>query len=988
VLLMSHAGTNQGITNITLTLDDAASLSLPFAAIITNGTYKPTQYGAAPAFSSPAPAAPYGTNLSTFYGLNPAGTWSLYAYDDANNRTGSVTQGWTLVITTTNAVCCTGPYTVADLVLSSVVAPPVVNVGGNLTWTLVVTNAGPSTANGVTVTNPLAAGEAFVGATTTQGTATNSNGVVAFAVGSLPSGASATLTITVTALAGGILTNSAVVAASTADPNLNNNAASAAASVNTFPVISPIVDQATNEDSTIGPIPFTIGDAETPAGALTVSGASSNTNLVPDTNIVFGGGNSNRTVIITPLPLHYGATVITVTVSDGLAATSQPFMLTVNRVNHAPMLAPIPNYTLDEQTTLTFTNLASDVDTPPDVLTFSLTNGPAGASVKPTNGVFTWAPAEDQGPSTNVLTVTVTDNGSPNLSASQTFTVVVNEVNRAPVLPLQTDRTITGLGLLVVTNVATDPDIPTNTLTYTLVAAPTNALIDTNGVITWSPAAAQVPGTNVFETVVTDFNPWAVNAQQLSATNSFMVVVDAIHNGPVLPPQDDRTVDELTLLVVTNGASDGDIPAFPLTYQLVDPPAGASIDTNGIITWMPSEEQGPGTNVLETVVSDEGEPPLSATNSFTVVVNEVNSAPVLPLQTNWTIAGLATLVVTNTASDADIPANTLTYTLVAAPTNAVIDTNGVITWSPVAAQVPGTNVFETVVTDFNPWAVNAQQLSATNSFMVVVDAIHNGPVLPPQADQTVNELTLLVVTNRASDGDIPALPLTYQLVDPPAGASIDTNGIITWTPGDEQAPGTNLIETVVSDEGEPPLSATNRFIVVVADISPTPPTLPPIGDQTILAGELLAVSNSITSQAEGNEVLGFSLAMDAPAGASVNPTSGAFSWTPDAGQGPSTNLITILVTDTEVPGWIGRQTFTVLVLVRPAFESIQRSNDVVSITWHAIPGQVYRVQYQSEAADGNWSNLGPDVTADGPTQVTTDPASAATHRFYRVQLLP
>jgi hypothetical protein len=57
-----------------------------------------------------------------------------------------------------------------------------------------------------------------------------------------------------------------------------------------------------------------------------------------------------------------------------------------------------------------------------------------------------------------------------------------------------------------------------------------------------------------------------------------------------------------------------------LTYQLINPPAGASIDTNGIITWIPSAAQGAAAYVITTVVTDNGSPPLSATNSFTVTV--------------------------------------------------------------------------------------------------------------------------------------------------------------------------------------------------------------------------------------------------------------------------------------------------------------------------------------------------------------------------------
>src|SRR5205823_2395408 len=183
------------------------------------------------------------------------------------------------------------------------------------------------------------------------------------------------------------------------------------------------------------------------------------------------------------------------------------------------------------------------------------------------------------------------------------------------------------------------------------------------------------------------------------------------------------------------------LPVNTLSYSLQNPPPGATIDNNGVINWTPTEAQGPSTNTLTTVVTDNGIPPLSATNSFTIIVTEVNTPPSLPAQPDRTIYGLTTVLVTNTATDADIPVNTLNYVLLEAPTNAVIDSNGVISWTPVAEQVPGTNVITTVVTDDNPWAINQQHLSATNSFNVIVNPVHDGPVLATLADRTINELT-------------------------------------------------------------------------------------------------------------------------------------------------------------------------------------------------------------------------------------------------------
>jgi hypothetical protein len=181
---------------------------------------------------------------------------------------------------------------------------------------------------------------------------------------------------------------------------------------------------------------------------------------------------------------------------------------------------------------------------------------------------------------------------------------------------------------------------------------------------------------------------------------------------PVLPPQSDRTINELTLLTVTNTATSG----ANLTYQLQHPPAGATIDANGIITWRPTEAQGPTNVTITTVVFDDTH--AFTNNSFNVTVNEVNTAPQLPGQSDQTIAAGSTLTVTNTAFDSDLPTNTLTYQLVNPPIGAAIDVNsGIITWTPGTNAIGATNTFQTIVTDNG-----SPPLSATNSFVVKVSS--------------------------------------------------------------------------------------------------------------------------------------------------------------------------------------------------------------------------------------------------------------------------
>jgi hypothetical protein len=114
-------------------------------------------------------------------------------------------------------------------------------------------------------------------------------------------------------------------------------------------------------------------------------------------------------------------------------------------------------------------------------------------------------------------------------------------------------------------------------------------------------------------------------------------------------------------------------------------------------------------------------------------------------------------------------------------------------------------------------------LGATNAFTVIVNEVNVAPVLPVVGTQTVNELTLLTVTNTASESNIHST-LGYALVNPPAGMSIDTNGVITWTPQQNQSPSTNLVTTIVANSNpydlvNPHLSATNTFTVIVKAVN-------------------------------------------------------------------------------------------------------------------------------------------------------------------------
>ena len=101
-----------------------------------------------------------------------------------------------------------------------------------------------------------------------------------------------------------------------------------------------------------------------------------------------------------------------------------------------------------------------------------------------------------------------------------------------------------------------------------------------------------------------------------------------------------------------------------LTFSLgAGAAANASINpTNGIFVWTPTQSQA-GTNAFSVIVTDNGLPPLSATQSFSVAVLASNNPPVLAAISNQTIAVGMTLTITNTATDPDSPPQVLTFSL-------------------------------------------------------------------------------------------------------------------------------------------------------------------------------------------------------------------------------------------------------------------------------------------------------------------------------------
>jgi hypothetical protein len=199
---------------------------------------------------------------------------------------------------------------------------------------------------------------------------------------------------------------------------------------NTAPTISKVADQSVNEDTATTALPVVLGDDFTNAASLTVSGTSSNTTLVPNANIVFGGSGANRTVTVTPAANQSGTATITLTVGDGAVIASDAFTLTVTAVNDAPTISNVADRSIAvNSNTGAIAITVGDIETAATALT--LTKASSNHTLVPTTGIVfggsgasrtvTVTPAANQlGSATITMTV-----GDGALTTSDTFVLTV-----------------------------------------------------------------------------------------------------------------------------------------------------------------------------------------------------------------------------------------------------------------------------------------------------------------------------------------------------------------------------------------------------------------------------------------------------------------------------------------------------------------------------------------------------------------------------------
>ena len=409
-----------------------------------------------------------------------------------------------------------------------------------------------------------------------------------------------------------------------------------------------------------------------------------------------------------------GTYTVTVTGANGCQATASA-IITMDNTVPAPPVAGINTYPYD--------------------------GTPKSAAIIPVNGVtVSWYTASSGGTGSSIAP-SWTNAGSYSAwaEARNTASGCVNSTRTLVILDInKIDATIN----------VTPYSVPFDGNAHTATGTATGI----NGV---PLAGLDLSGTT--HTAVADYpsDPWIftdVTGNYNDASGTVHNVITVSNVAPVLAAIGNRSVNEQTTMSFTATATDQDVPAQTLTFSLdaASIATGMSITPTGVFSCTPPENWGGSTYPVTITVTDNGTPILSDFETFNITVGEVNVAPVLGAIGDRSVNAQTALSFTATATDQDLPAQTLVFRLDAASIAAgmSITPGGVFSWTPTAAQGGATYPVTITVTDNG---TNPASLSDFETFNITV-AVSTGTGSVTVNPSTVQYSDRVTFTARITGG--------------------------------------------------------------------------------------------------------------------------------------------------------------------------------------------------------------------------------------------
>ena len=355
-------------------------------------------------------------------------------------------------------------------------------LGLNFTYTISVTNLGPSSAVNFAVTDSLPAGIVFVSSVPLVTTNASSQ-VIWTNLGTLALNATTNLTLTVKAVTRSAVTNFATVGGPTVDLTpTNNTSPPVVTSITNRPPLA-VDDSGSTPKNVAITVPVLVNDSDLDGDALTIVSVSptNGTANISGTNVIF-----------TPANNFSGTAFIGYTITDGFGGTNSA-LITVNVTNRPPV-ANAQSTSTPFNTAKPLTLTGSDPDNDP--LTFIIISSPGNGalSLLDTNtGAVTYTPANNF-TGTDTFTFRVNDGAANSATATVSITVgtpVIADLavfktgptNSTAGSNLVYSITVTNLGTFAATNVIVSDTLPAG-FTFISATPPNSSLV--SNVVSWA----------------------------------------------------------------------------------------------------------------------------------------------------------------------------------------------------------------------------------------------------------------------------------------------------------------------------------------------------------------------------------------------------------------------------------------------------------------------------------------------------------------------
>ncbi len=563
---------------------------------------------------------------------------------------------------------------------------------------------------------------------------------------------------------------------------------------------------------------------------------------------------------------HIDTYTIRVYVSDGQQSSWAEFDLTVAEKpsNLPPTAAPLTAQTATEDQEFSYVVPAfSDPDNNTLTYAAALDGGgslPGWLSFDATSRKLSGTPLEADTPASHTIRITATDDATPPLSSSATFTLTVPEVNDAPVPGDDTALVVKGssVDVLVATLLANDSDPEGSTLSVTAAGGAVN------GTVALSDDKSKVTYTHDGSETASGSFTYTVSDGTTTATGSVAVTVTEPNNAPVAVA-DTATVAEggevdvaATTLLANDTDADEDDLSITAVGSAVNGAVALSDDKSKVTYTHDGSETTTGS--FTYTVSDGTD---TSTGSVAVTVTPVNDAPTGVADTATVVEGgsVEVTVATLLSNDSDPEGDSFTFVGVGSAVN------GTVALSEDKSKVTYTHDGSETTSGSYTYTVSDGTDTGTGTVAVTVTPVNDAPAAVDDTATVAEggEVQIAVTTLLANDSDPEDGTLSVtavgSAVNGTVGLSEDksevtythdgsetTTGSFTYTVSDGAATATGMVKITVTPVNDPPgaLTLKDQTATVGASFSyQVPAVTDPDGDTLTYAAFLGTGSNPL-----------------------------------------------------------------------------------------------------------------------------------------------